>query len=59
VTYSEALQQGLRVVDAAAFSLCMDNKLPMVVFGMQGEGNITRAVRGEKIGTLVTADEES
>jgi uridylate kinase len=59
VTYSEALQQGLRVVDAAAFSLCMDNKLPMIVFGMQGEGNITRAVRGEKIGTLVTADEES
>ena len=59
VTYAEALQQGLRVVDAAAFSLCMDNKLPMIVFGMQGEGNIARAVRGEKIGTLVTADEES
>jgi uridylate kinase len=59
VTYAEALQQGLRVVDAAAFSLCMDNKLPMIVFGMQGEGNITRAVRGEKIGTLVTADEEA
>ena len=59
VTYSEALQRGLRVVDAAAFSLCMDNKLPMIVFGMQGEGNIARAVRGEKIGTLVTADEES
>ncbi len=59
VTYAEALQKGLRVVDAAAFSLCMDNKLPMIVFGMQGEGNIARAVRGEKIGTLVTADEES
>jgi uridylate kinase len=59
VTYAEALQRGLRVVDAAAFSLCMDNKLPMIVFGMQGEGNIARAVRGEKIGTLVTADEES
>ena len=56
VTYAEALQKGLRVVDAAAFSLCMDNKLPMIVFGMQGEGNIARAVRGEKIGTLVTAD---
>ena len=38
-------QQGLRVVDAAAFSLCMDNKLPMVVFGMEGEGNIARALR--------------
>ena len=42
------------MVDAAAFSLCMENKLPMVVFGMEGEGNIARAVRGEKIGTLVT-----
>ena len=40
ITYAEALQQGLRVVDAAAFSLCMENKLPMVVFGMEGEGNV-------------------
>ena len=46
--------QGLRVVDAAAFSLCMENKLPMVVFGMEGEGNVVRALRGERIGTLVT-----
>jgi len=59
VTYAEALQQGLRVVDAAAFAVCAENKLPMVVFGMEGEGNIARAIRGEKIGTLVTADEES
>jgi uridylate kinase len=42
------------VVDQAAFSLCQDNKLPMVVFGMEGEGNITRALQGERIGTLVT-----
>ena len=56
VTYSEALQQNLRVVDAAAFSLCMENKLPMIVFGMEGDGNVARAVRGERIGTLVTAD---
>jgi uridylate kinase len=56
VSYQDALAQGLRVVDAAAFSLCMDNKLPMIVFGMEGEGNVARAVRGEKIGTLVTAD---
>ena len=35
-----------KVVDATAFSLCMDNKLPMVVFGMEGDGNIARAVRG-------------
>src|SRR5690348_11820215 len=54
ISYSEALQQGLRVVDAASFSLCMENKLPMVVFGMEGEGNVVRALRGEKIGTLVT-----
>jgi uridylate kinase len=56
ITYGDALQQGLRVVDATAFSLCMENKLPMVVFGMEGEGNVVRAIRGERIGTLVTAD---
>ncbi|GLY30191.1 UMP kinase [Kineosporia sp. NBRC 101731] len=55
VTYSAALTQQLKVVDATAFSLCMDNKLPMIVFGMEGEGNIAAAVRGERIGTLVTA----
>jgi uridylate kinase len=53
VTYDEALQQGLRVVDAAAFALCSENRLPMIVFGMEGEGNIASAIRGEKIGTLV------
>lgn len=55
ITYSEALFQGLKVVDATAFSLCMDNAVPMVVFGMEEPGNVTRALRGEKIGTLVTA----
>jgi len=55
VTYAEALRRRLKVVDATAFSLCMDNRLPMIVFGMQGEGNVARAVRGERIGTLVTA----
>jgi uridylate kinase len=59
VSYDEALQQGLRVVDSAAFAVCAENRLPMVVFGMEGEGNIARAIRGERIGTLVTADEES
>ncbi|TWE13115.1 UMP kinase [Rudaeicoccus suwonensis] len=54
VTFSDALAQNLRIVDAAAFSLCMENDLPMRVFGMEGEGNITRALQGEKIGTLVT-----
>jgi uridylate kinase len=55
LTYVDALRQRLKVVDAAAFSLCMDNRLSMIVFGMEGEGNIARAVRGERIGTLVTA----
>lgn len=55
LTYHEALAQGLRVVDAAAFSLCMDNGLTMRVFGMSEPGNVTRALLGEKIGTLVTA----
>ncbi len=55
VTFAESLQRGLKVVDAAAFALCMENKLPMIVFGMEGEGNIVRALRGEKIGTLVHA----
>jgi uridylate kinase len=55
LTYADALRQRLKVVDAAAFSLCMDNRLSMIVFGMEGEGNVARAVRGERIGTLVTA----
>jgi uridylate kinase len=55
VSFEDALRSGLRVVDAAAFSLCMDNHLPMVVFGMEGDGNVTRAIRGERIGTRVVA----
>jgi uridylate kinase len=55
VTYAEALRQGLRVVDATAFSLAMDNCLTMVVFGMQDPGNVAAAIRGERIGTLVHA----
>ena len=56
VTYDDALKRGLRVVDAAAFSLCMDNGLNMRVFGMNDPGNVTRALLGDKIGTLVTVD---
>ncbi len=56
VTFSEALRQQLQVVDAAAFALCMENGLPMIVFGMEGDGNIANALRGEKIGTLVHSD---
>ena len=55
LTYQEALIQGLKVVDATAFSLCMDNKMPMRVFGMQGKGNVTDAIKGKKIGTTATA----
>ena len=55
VTYRDALQRRLRVMDQAAFSLAMDNKMPMVVFGLDTPGNVTRALVGERIGTLVTA----
>ena len=55
VTYHDALQQGLKVVDSTAFSLCMDNKMDMRVFGMEPAGNVTRALLGEPIGTLVTS----
>lgn len=54
ITYQEALVQGLNVVDSTAFSLCKDNGMPMVVFGMQGDGNVAGAIRGERIGTLVS-----
>jgi uridylate kinase len=53
--YAEVLARGLRVADATAISLCMDNNLPMVVFDLLTEGNIARAVRGEKIGTFVSS----
>jgi uridylate kinase len=55
ITYQDALVQGLKVVDATAFSLCMDNAMPMRVFGMQPEGNVTDAIKGKKIGTFVSA----
>ena len=55
VTYNEAIAEGLRIMDQTAFALCGENKLPMVVFGMEPAGNILRVVRGEKIGTLVSA----
>lgn len=54
VTYNDALQRGLKVVDSTAFSLCMDNRMDMRVFGMEPAGNVTRALLGDEIGTLVT-----
>lgn len=53
ITYDEVLSKSLAVADAAAFSLCRENKLPIVVFNLLENGNIARAVRGEAIGTLV------
>ena len=55
ITHREAIEQGLKVADATAFSLCMDNQMPMLVFNLLIQGNIARAVSGEKIGTLVTS----
>ena len=54
ITYGEALQRRLQVMDSTAFSLCMDNKMPIVVFDMSEPSNIQRAVMGEPVGTLVT-----
>ncbi|CAN5582545.1 UMP kinase [soil metagenome] len=54
VSYDEVLGRGLNVADAAAFALCRENRLPIVVFGL-ADGNIARAVRGDKIGTVVSA----
>ena len=51
--YIDVLRKGLKVMDATAISLCMDNKLPIVVFNLNKEGNIKRVVTGEKIGTVV------
>jgi uridylate kinase len=53
LTYIEALQQNLKVMDATAISLCMDNKLPIVVFNLNKEGNIKKAIMGENVGTIV------
>ncbi|MDE3227187.1 MAG: UMP kinase [Acidobacteriota bacterium] len=53
ISYDEVLSKSLAVADAAAFALCRENKLPIVVFDLMKNGNIARAVRGETIGTLV------
>jgi uridylate kinase len=53
ISYDDVLSKSLAVADAAAFSLCRENKLPIVVFNLMQKGNIARAVRGEAIGTLV------
>jgi uridylate kinase len=55
ISYRQVLEQGLKVMDATAISLCMDNRLPIVVFNLKTPGNIKRAITGEPIGSLVTA----
>jgi len=55
VSYLDALQQRLQVMDSTAFSLCMDNKMPIIVFDFFKPHNLRRAVSGEKVGTLVTS----
>jgi uridylate kinase len=54
ISYIEVLKQGLRVMDATAISLCRENNLPIVIFNLNGRGNIRRVVMGEKVGSLVT-----
>ena len=55
ITYQDALVRGLKVVDSTAFSLCMDNRMPMRVFAMDGDEQLRRAILGETVGTLVRA----
>ena len=55
ISYLQVLEQRLNVMDATAISLCMDNRLPIVVFNLRTPGNIKRAISGEPIGSLVTA----
>ena len=54
ITYNEILSRNLKVMDTTAVSLCRDNNMPMMVFSMREQGNITRVVSGEPLGSLVT-----
>src|SRR5450756_1021389 len=53
ITFQECISKNLRVMDMTAFTLCMENQLPIIVFDMNKPGNLLRVVRGEKVGTLV------
>lgn len=53
ITYIDALNRGLKVMDSTAISLCMDNRIPILVFDVRKNGNILKIIQGEKIGTLV------
>ena len=53
LSYLDVIKYGLQVMDSTASSLCMDNDIPLIVFSIMEEGNIKRAIVGEKIGTIV------
>jgi uridylate kinase len=53
ITYKECIDKNLRVMDMTAFTLCMENQIPIIVFDMNKPDNLTRVVQGEKVGTLV------
>jgi uridylate kinase len=54
ISFNECISKNLRVMDMTAFTLCMENNLPIVVFDMNKPGNLRRVVTGEKVGTLVS-----
>ncbi len=56
ISYLGVLERGLQVMDATAISLCMDNRMPIIVFNLRTPGHLKRAVLGERIGSLVTAE---
>jgi len=56
ITYSEAIEKDLKILDASAFSLCRENKIPIIVFDVTEKGNIKKVIYGENIGTLVKED---
>ncbi len=56
ITYLDVIQKGLSVMDSTAISLCMDNKMPIIIFNMNVPGNLQRVVLGEKIGSIVSAE---
>ncbi len=58
ITHREALERGLKVMDSTALSLCMDNRLPIMVFNMSMPENIRRVLQGERVGTIVATDAE-
>jgi len=58
ISYPEVLERNLKVMDSTATALCMDNGIPIIVFDLNGKGNIRRVIEGEKIGTTVQAKEE-